>query len=391
LSRIAHVSERFRSEIQRFMTEKKENWYRTGAAAKLLTTSPYKIRELFRAGLIPSELRNGYRYISARELDRLKREGLPPMPASADLDSEEGRDGSLESDSPPRPTRSRLAGELYGDPSRKLVASKEGVIRLQHSVEAKRLKEESRQMDRAAREDQARAREAQRAQVWRDGYIRQVVETVPAEVCSHVCGTVADLLDRVPSCSNVSAQVAGIIDVALRPLRERERQERAGDAHRQRITRAVQSISLPFATPDEIDEAREVALAALTEHVPLGATDRQLRTVLDGAIRPVLDRVDARRADEERRRQLASRRSDVEATVSFLAFSLPLEATRGERIQAEERVRAALEQLPIGACGAEMRAVRERQIAPIKAAIQERRDAERQAERARFEALLKRL
>lgn len=373
------------------MTEMQEYWYRTGAAAKLLATSPYKVRELVRANLIKSELRNGYRYICASELDRIKREGLPPMPASADLDPEETQDGDHESESPPRPTRSRLTQDLYSEPSRQLARSKENLIRIEHAVEAKRLRQQSREMERAAQAEQSRAREAKRVQVWRDGYIRQVVETVPAEVCSHVCGTVADLLDRVPSCTNVSAQVAGIIDVALRPLRERERQERAGDAHRQRIARAVRSISLPLATPDEIDEAREVALAALTEHVSLSATDRQLRTVLDGAIRPVLDRVDARRADEERRRQLASHRSDVEATVSFLAYSLPLEATRGERIRAEEQVRAALEQLPIGAGGAAMRAVRDREIAPIKGVIGQRKEAERQAERARFEALLKRL
>jgi DNA-binding transcriptional MerR regulator len=55
-------------------------------------TSPYKIRKYLPAGLIESEVRNGYRYSSARELEHIKRKGLPFKPASADLDPEESRD-----------------------------------------------------------------------------------------------------------------------------------------------------------------------------------------------------------------------------------------------------------------------------------------------------------
>ena len=47
------------------MNAENENWYRAGAVAKMLDTSPHTIRELSRAGLIQSKVLNGYRYIPA--------------------------------------------------------------------------------------------------------------------------------------------------------------------------------------------------------------------------------------------------------------------------------------------------------------------------------------
>jgi DNA-binding transcriptional MerR regulator len=197
-----------------FMDADKENWYRTGAAARQLNTSQHTIRELAKAGLIETQMRNGYRYIPAREIERLLSEGLPPTPANADL---EGTDDQ-QSDSPPR-TRSRGVQELYAEPSRQLARSKEKVLVMENEVEAKRLQNQSRQLDRNAREEQARSRQARQVQDWRAGYIRLVVERVPGQACASACEQVDALLNRIPPLTNIMPRVQEIIEAAREPIR----------------------------------------------------------------------------------------------------------------------------------------------------------------------------
>ncbi|HUD76133.1 MAG TPA: hypothetical protein VMQ76_13755 [Terracidiphilus sp.] len=205
------------------MTEKREIWYRTGAAAKLLMTSPYKIRALVRAGLIESELRNGYRYISERELDRVKRQGLPPMPASAHVDHGDGPDDQRPQIGAPPVTRNRLGQELYAPASRRLARSKEELIRLDHALQAKRIKREIREIDMAAQEDRARAqeereraRQPEQVQAWKDGYLRGAFERVEAEYWPEVCAEIETLLKSVRPFTDVRAMVENIVQPVLK-------------------------------------------------------------------------------------------------------------------------------------------------------------------------------
>src|ERR1039458_3045692 len=99
------------------MKDDNEKWYRTGAIAKMLGSSPHKIRELARVGLIESQLRNGYRYISEGELQRATHYRPPPMPASMDLEesaAHEDNQAVVTERPDTRPaTRTRLTQELY--------------------------------------------------------------------------------------------------------------------------------------------------------------------------------------------------------------------------------------------------------------------------------------
>jgi hypothetical protein len=366
------------------MSTEKENWYRTGAAAKLLGTSPHRIRELARAGLIESQLRNGYRYIPAHEVERLQKEGVPPMPASADLESEDTQDPDHQAEGPPRPTRGRLAQELYGEPSRQLARSKEKVIQLQHTVEAQRLKHESREIESQTREQQERVRQAQRVQAWRDGHIRRAAAAVPGELCADVCAKVERLLNTVPPCTEVARQVNEIIEAALHPIRQREEQARALDAHKKRIARAVQSINFPYgASSDEPEEARELALTALTQSLPMEATDRQLRNAVEDAIRPVMERINRRQAEKKRRDQEAARKYEIGQILALLPLSmLYSDATPEESAQAKQLVRVALGQVSPTAPSSELYAAKDKALAPIKAAIQLRTEVQRQRESA---------
>lgn len=369
--------------------QQKQSWFRTGAIAKELGTSSHKIRALARAGLIESELRNGYRYVPERELERLRDEGLPPMPASIDVEDslhgEQQQAGGTERPDVRSPARSRLAQELYAEPSRQLAKSKEKVIRLQHSVEAKRLIRESREMDKAVKEEQARAREAQRVQDWRDGHVRRAVERVPAEVCADVCARIEDLLNRVPACANVTAKVDELIEAALRPIRRREEQDRALAAHCKRIADAARRINLPYgAASDEQEEARELAVVALTQ-TPVGGSDRQFRRALEDAILPIVERINHRQAEQERRRQEAGHKSRIDSIVSWLPLGMPSGATSAETEDAKRVVRAALSELPATASGTDLDAAKDKVLAPIEAVIRQRNEAQRRAADAAFE------
>jgi hypothetical protein len=426
------------------MSREKENWYRTGAVAKALGTSPHKIRELARADLIESQVRNGYRYFPGREVERLRNEGLPAMPANAAVD-----DDSEESDNPDEgrqvraegrsAARSRLTQDLYAEPSPQLVKSKEKLVRLEHNLEAKKLLQQSRELDRAAQEEQMRAHERQMTQEWRDGYLRRVVEKVPARLCVGVCAKVEDLLSSVPPRSNVTAKVDEIIENALFPLKREEQQQRATEEtlrrrldrdaqanhrlkaearsrienairklperadyremcaaanatideinavfdHRRRVRREVQSFTLPYgATPQEREQAQDLAQIALSdsEAVPVGASDRQLRRVLDSAIATTVEQINRRQAQEQNRRVLEDHKRRIDQTVLWLSLCMPPEATPAEIDQATRTVRAALEQLPPTADQTKFNAEKDKAFAPIRAGIEQRKAIARHKE-----------
>jgi hypothetical protein len=288
---------------------------------------------LARRRLITSEVRNGARYFSAGELERLKKDGLPLMPASgADLEeSAHPEEEDRQTETRP-PARNRLAQELYAEPSSRLVRSKEKFIQQQLLADEKRVRREMRQSDREARTEDARARAAEEERRWRDLHIGRVIDKVPAEACGSACASVEYLLNSVPPSmrrlrggATVAAKVEEIIEATLRPYREREQQSHAQEAHRARIERAVDSISLPYgATGDDYDEARvlgRVALGALPPptSLPPGASQfaalaaemaiqRQFIQTLRGAIRAVADRVNQQQVESQRREAEAQRR-----------------------------------------------------------------------------------
>jgi hypothetical protein len=318
-----------------------ENWFRTGAVAKALGVSPYRIRELARRRLITSEVRNGSRYISAGELARLKNDGLPLMPASsADLEeSAHPEEEDRHTETRP-PARNRLAQELYAEPSSKLVRTKERLIGQQLAADEKRVRREMRQSDREARMEDARERAAGEERRWRDVHIGHVIDMLPAEACASALVSVEYLLSGVPPSmrrlrggANVGPKVEEIIAATLRPYREREEQVHAQETHRARIERAIASIGLPYgATTDDYDQARTLGRSALgalppPTSLPPGtspfaalaadlAIQRQVSQILRGAIRSVADRVSQQQV-ESRQRQAEEQRRLYEGFINL--------------------------------------------------------------------------
>jgi hypothetical protein len=416
-----------------------EKWYRTGAVATETGISRYRIRALAKEGLIESRSSNGMLYIPASAVERLKADGAPSMPARGVHEQPEAQTNDVPDDedihalTSPRRTvpRTRITEELYAEPSRQLAKSKERVIRLEHSVEAKRLQQQSREIDRLAEEERAREQETRAVKEWRDGNIRRVLERVPGDLFAQASAQVEALLDRVPPRSNVTAKVDEIIHIALRPIRRREEQARAVEQaisqlrararrsevesqtrsqvmravlqlpeyagyadmcstaraivgaanaaldHAENIKRYLSGLQLPVGfRAEDREDATELAHRAL-HALPQGASDRQFKDAIQNAIAPVVRRIEARNAQEERDRLARNHRLRIDAKVTFLY--VPLGATSDERETAKRRVRAALEQLPATASYAEVEAETARQLAPIKAAIQARQEAERAA------------
>jgi hypothetical protein len=68
------------------MAAMKENFFRTGQAAKRLGISSYRVRQLCEAGVIAdAELTDGGQWlVPALSVDKLSRDGVPPTPKSID-------------------------------------------------------------------------------------------------------------------------------------------------------------------------------------------------------------------------------------------------------------------------------------------------------------------
>ena len=190
------------------------------------------------------------------------------------------------------------------------------------------------------------------------------------EVLADLLNKVDRLLDTAPPFSDVSTQVQQLIDVVMRPIRERERREQALEEHRQRSERALQTItqaSLGYfdVERDDPDEARELARSALAA-LPPDASERHIRATLEHAIAPVKERI-------ARRREIKSRLLNL----VYLSHS-----PYGERDRMKCQVQSALEGLPLNATAADVDAAVERVVAPFRAADQQSAAAQKQQEAA---------
>jgi hypothetical protein len=151
--------------------------------------------------------------------------------------------------------------------------------------------------------------------------------------------------------------------------------------HAEKIRVACMRVTLPFGSRGEDrEEARDLMGRAL-RNLELGASDRQFQEAAKNAIAPVVKRIETRNAQEERKRLPRNHQSRIDSKTAYLFFAI-FGATAEEKETARRRVRGALERLPTTASDREVDAEIEKQLAPIKAAIQAREQAERVADSA---------
>jgi hypothetical protein len=93
----------------------KQNFYRVGQTAKELGASSYKIRRLAESGLIPdAEFSGAQWHIPVVAVERMKSEGIPPLPKVVDTDNEGAHPA-------PNP-KERTPTTLLADPSLEMIA-----------------------------------------------------------------------------------------------------------------------------------------------------------------------------------------------------------------------------------------------------------------------------
>jgi hypothetical protein len=146
----------------------------------------------------------------------------------------------------------------------------------------------------------------------------------------------SDAVDGLRACATLD-EVQAAVDLALRPLVSEFQ-------HAERIQSAIaQSMSIPNANSDDLDEAKETVGEALSA-LPVGATERQIQQASDRALTPIRDRIYRREA------------------LSRVAYHLPGELSDAAKKDAIADVEEALDQLPEGSSMQEMESTRDQVI-----------------------------
>lgn len=417
--------------------------YRCGQAADELGVSRHIMRRLATCGLVEHVEINGRLYFPTEEVERLKRTGIPPLPAPTREDDpiKPAAGAGHHETNGPEERRGQVViqrDDLYAPPSERLAQSKEEVLRLQHTLEKRRLQRDLQEENEGARKRQQKAREEQALQQRKSRWLAWAANAIPDDcglpVHTPIQRAVTDLLSMLPGDYpeiTVQKQVEAIVRHALEPYRRQrfredatkqavasrlptkakqtaEWQERAAleannrlaalpmsanddevrrcateavdcvareFTHRQKLEEAASFISLTTgASLDEYEQAKAVVCKAL-RGLEHGASDQDIRRTKERVLADVNRPIEERNAKTRHRNRIES---------ALLFVSTPYGTTQQETKEIESRLRIALEALPPTASPLEFSEAQERTKAPLVAAIKARIEAEsKAAERGR--------
>jgi hypothetical protein len=340
--------------------------------ARELGTTLANVRALCDAHAIRAETTpGGHLRVAAAELERLKRQGLPPMPRPMPTES-----GPLARNS----EVPRGNSPLLAPPSAEVIDSAEAVVRLENEVKSLSLlrqKEEQTDWFRAREEReaerQARQREAEqrrqaeiaaehRRQVWRlrwMGYAQGSIpsnapESVQLDVHQAVEKALTNLDPTQPE-SLTQRLVDAAVDRALAPWRIAVQKETC-------IREACEDWNLPWDMKhDRVWKARmyEAASTAVGRLRP-GASVAEVDAAARQAIVPLVREFEHQRA--------------CAGIIGSVRGELP-GADAEEVEEGKEDVQKALAQLPVGTSRREMERTRDRALEPIRGRITARQEA----------------
>ena len=325
--------------------------YRSGQAAKILEVSAHALRRLAEAGLVDAEYTGSQWRFPIEEIQRLQREGLPPLPAIE-------QDG-LRSARRPQGSNRPVTEGLLAPPSEELVADAEDLERKKlelQKLDVRREIEEAtdyfraREQEAEDQEEQRRTRlqeqrhqqqrqqsqlqEQQRRQRWRSQWLEHALRSMPffapKDLKLQVNKHVSETLGRLSPSENrqvVRQLVAAATEKALKPWR------------RQQEIRKVIEDALPYEIKysDDKPKALRAAAQAVRKLRP-EATPEELQLAAKEAIQPFIIKQEHEKQCEE--------------IIGSISSCL-----RGDTAQDREVgrnvVRAEIEKLPVG-CGVEM-------------------------------------
>ena len=347
--------------------------YRSGQAAQILRVSAHALRRLAEAGLVDADFTGSQWRFPAEEIQRLQREGLPPLPAM-----EEDRLRSVRS-----PQRGNGPGTegLLATPSEELIADAEDLERkklelqklgVRRQIEEEmdffrereqeeedseeqrrtRLQEQRHQQQR----EQVQAQEQRRRQRWQSQWVEHALRSMPydapeemkLQVHKQVSETLAEL-----NPGETRGVVRQLVEVATKKALKPWRRQ-------QEIQKIIED-ALPYSI--KYTDYQPMAFRAAAEAISKlrsEATREELELAAKEAIEPFI----VRQEHEKQCDRIAS---------------LVWTHLRGETSEVqdlvEEAVAQALKQLPMGCSEKMMQQARDQALLPVKKAIAEREEA----------------
>jgi len=354
-------------------------FYSTGQVARLLGTTQTAIRLLCETGAIAAEMTPGGQWrVSAAEVERLKRQGLPPIPRP------------LPPDNAPPPgngTNGRYGpAEPSSEPSDEVASAADEVAITRSKLEKRKIERDLEENEdwfraRTRRQAEAEAAERQKAEVrqagqqrqkWMQEWLRYALNALPSGARREVEGEVhAEGLETLPplQASHPEIITQRLVDAAvhraLRPWTRKQEVDRALQAGMSKLALDVR-YGTQYAGLKQ--RAWEAAVAAVAK-VRAEASYNEMETAAVQAVQPMVREYEHQKACE-----------DIVRRVYISG------ATVAEEDAAKEAVREALAALPIGTAARQLEKAEETTLARYKAAVtarkeKARRESEEQARR----------
>jgi len=354
---------------------------RTGQAAKELGVSSHHIRRLCESGEVAAELTRGQQWkIPLSEVERLKKQGVPPIPS--DVHQSEAEDEPPATEAPP---------DLYAEPSGELIEAAEQVKIVENQLRRRQLERDAeevedwfrdRQDQQAAKEKAARreaegARAEERRWAWLQKWTQYGLESVP-----------------VAARRAVELDVHAAIQQALSGLQP----DQPDQITRRLVDAAAQKALGPWQREQNIKRALEVAVNRLPWDLRADSSARQ-RAWESGivAIRKLrqeacyaemesaaVSAMAPMAAEHQQKQQAAEHRETCARIVQFGVYIYGANAE--EEKAAKEAVRNALDALPVGCARNLLEQAKKAAIAPHEAAVAKRREAEDRRRKAEYKA-----
>jgi excisionase family DNA binding protein len=354
-------------------------FYSTGQVARQLGTTLATIRVLCENRVVAAETTPGGHWrVPSSEVERLKRDGLPPIPRP------------MPTESVP-PARNGTAGhhdypELLPAPSEEVLFAADQVAITKSMLEKRKIDRQleetedffrERQRKQAAEEAAERQRaEAQQAEqrrlLWVQKWMRYALDSLPygarrevelevhAKVQEALSGLQPDQPDAI-----TRRLVGAAVHRALRPWNRKQEMERALEAGMNTLPGDVQFRSQYAALKQRAWEAAVVAVGK----VRVEASYREMETAVVQAVQPM------------------SREYEHQQTCQRIVGRVHIfDATHEEEEAATEAVRNALAVLPIGAEPKQLEKAQEAAVAPYKAAVDARKEEQAKRQRAARQA-----
>jgi excisionase family DNA binding protein len=345
-------------------------FYSTGQVARQLDTTLATVRILCENGVVAAETTPGGQWrVPAAEVERLKRDGLPPIPRPLPTESDplasngtDGRHGH---------------SELLAQPSDEVVSAADEVAITRSRLEKRKIERDMEENEdwfraRDRQQEVAEAAERQRAEVrqaeqrrlqWMQEWMRYALNSLPygarREVEGEVHAAVQETLSALqPDQPEVITRrlVDAAVHRALRQWNRKQEIERALQAGMYKLALDVRYRS-EYAGLKQ--RAWEAAVAAVGK-VRAEASYNEMETAAVQAVQPMIREYEHQKACE----RIVQRVYIAGATVA-------------EEDAAKDAVREALAALPIGAAPRQLEKTEETALAQCKAAVAARKERSR--------------